>query len=164
MSNKDSKFIEVENPSLLSKYRLVLTLAHQYLEQMERPIQRALFGNVGTLLAYRVGAVDAAALAVELEPHISATYLQNLGPFEAVIKLTRGGNPQQPMPFTGFPPPQPAPNERNKDNIIKTSRERYGRKRTLVEDRIARWQRMARPSKRTDDAKGQGSGVKPKFF
>lgn len=123
-----------------------------------------MFGNIGTLIAYRVGALDAEVLATELEPTISATYLQNLGPYQGVIKLTRGGNPQQPFPFTAFGPPTPAPDERNKENIIKTSRERYGRKRTVIEDRLARWQHMPPPSKQATPERPSTASTKPKFF
>lgn len=64
-------FISLSFANILSeasKYRLGLFIAHQYIEQMPEKIQSAIFGNVGTLIAFRVGATDAGFLAKEFYP------------------------------------------------------------------------------------------------
>ncbi len=78
---------EVQNFATLSlagmlqevrKYRLGLVMAHQYLEQLDEPLQRAILGNVGTLIAFRVGARDAKILADEFFPEFSIEDLVSL--------------------------------------------------------------------------------------
>src|ERR1700730_7695773 len=64
--------------SELRKYRLDLILAHQYLAQLDPKMRDAVFGNVGTLISFRVGAVDAELLAQEFYPEFSAADLTNL--------------------------------------------------------------------------------------
>jgi hypothetical protein len=63
------------------KFRLNLILAHQYLEEVDEPVRAAIFGNVGTLIAFRVGARDAEYLAREFFSVCSAEDFQNLPPF-----------------------------------------------------------------------------------
>lgn len=58
--------------SELRKYRLNLVLAHQYLSQLEPEVRDAVFGNAGTFIAFRVGALDAPTVARELAPKFKA--------------------------------------------------------------------------------------------
>jgi len=69
------------------KYRLNLTVANQYLAQLKEPILKAVFGNVGTLISFRVGKDDADILAKYFEPVFNAYDLMNLDNFNAYIKL-----------------------------------------------------------------------------
>ena len=61
------------------KYKLNLTIAHQYIEQMEEEVRAAVFGNVGTMITFRVGAYDADVLEKEFAPKFLAEDLVNLG-------------------------------------------------------------------------------------
>mgnify|MGYP001377428786 CR=1 FL=1 len=69
------------------KYRLDLTVANQYLAQLKEPILKAVFGNVGTLISFRVGKDDADILAKYFDPVFNAYDLMNLDNFNAYIKL-----------------------------------------------------------------------------
>jgi len=108
------------------KYRLSLTLANQYIEQLDEDITRAIFGNVGTLMSFVVGARDAYVLTREYAEIYTENDLVSLGKYEAVLKLSIDGMTSTPFPVTTLP--LPALKNDNKDKIIKLSKEKYGRK------------------------------------
>lgn len=85
--------------SELRKYRLNLVLAHQYLSQLEPEVRDAVFGNAGTLIAFRVGALDAATVARELSPVFQADDLLSLPNFAVYLRLMIDGEPSR--PFSG---------------------------------------------------------------
>ena len=120
------------------KYRLNITLGHQYITQMEEEIRDAVFGNVGTLAVFRVGAEDAEFLEKEFTPEFTAEDLVNLPKYNIYLKLMIDGISGHPFSATTLPPPLPLENS-NKEKIINASRERYGVKREIVEDKILRW-------------------------
>lgn len=108
------------------KYRLSLTLANQYIEQLDEEIQRAIFGNVGTLASFVVGARDAYVLSKEYGEIYSENDLVSLGKYEVVMKLSIDGMTSAPFPATTLP--LPALKNDNREKIIKLSKEKYGRK------------------------------------
>jgi hypothetical protein len=108
------------------KYRLSLTLANQYIEQLDEEVTRAIFGNVGTLMSFVVGARDAYVLTREYAEIYTENDLVSLGKYEAVLKLSIDGMTSAPFPVTTLP--LPAMKNDNKENIIKLSKEKYGRK------------------------------------
>ncbi|MFZ6034651.1 MAG: type IV secretory system conjugative DNA transfer family protein [Patescibacteria group bacterium] len=110
------------------KYRLSLTLANQYIEQLDEEIQRAIFGNVGTLMSFVVGARDAYVLSKEYGEIYTENDLVSLGKYEAVLKLCIDGMTSSPFPAKTLPPP--AMKNENRDKIIRLSKEKYGRKTT----------------------------------
>jgi hypothetical protein len=73
------------------KFRLNLILAHQYLEEVEEEVRAAIFGNVGTLIAFRVGACDAEYLAQEFYPAFTQEDFLNLPPYAIYLKLMVDG-------------------------------------------------------------------------
>ena len=79
------------------KFRLSLVLAHQYLGQLPDDILRAVIGNVGTLLTFRVGASDAETLEQEYSPVFSKADLLNLDNFIAYLRLLVDGVPRSPF-------------------------------------------------------------------
>jgi hypothetical protein len=79
------------------KYRLNLILAMQYLEQLDARLLGSVFGNVGNLIAFRVGARDAAVVAREFEPHFSADDLVSLPHYHAYVRMTVDGAPAKPF-------------------------------------------------------------------
>ncbi len=83
--------------SELRKYRLNLILAHQYLAQLEIPIKDAVLGNVGTIIAFRIGATDAELLAPEFAPEITATDLTNLPNYHIYLKMMIDGAVSKPF-------------------------------------------------------------------
>jgi CxxC-x17-CxxC domain-containing protein len=128
------------------KYRLCLILANQYLGQLEEmtptgrstKIRDAIFGNVGTIICFRVGAEDAEFLEKEFSPEFTANDLINLGKYNICIKLMIDGIVSRPFSAETLPP-FPTPKESNREKIIRVSRERYGTKREVVDDKISRW-------------------------
>lgn len=119
------------------KYRLNLIIAHQYINQMEEEVRDAVFGNVGTLVSFRVGAFDAEFLEKEFMPEFTESDLVNLDKYNAYIKLMIDGVTSSPFSIQTIPPI--GETLRSRDKVINVSRERYGRRREIVEDRIARW-------------------------
>lgn len=120
------------------KYRLNLTLAHQYIAQMEESVRDAALGNVGTLVSFRVGAYDAEYLEKEFAPEFFAQDLVNLGFADIYLKLMIDGMASRPFSAHTLPPLSPIA-EVSREKIIKVSRERYATDRKLVEERIAKW-------------------------
>jgi len=120
------------------KYRLSLILGHQYIAQMEEKVRDAVFGNVGTMVCFRVGAEDAEFLEKEFAPEFLASDLVNLGKYNIYLKLMIDGIAGRPFSAQTLPP-FPLPEKSNKEKIIKVSRERYGTPRKKVEEKISRW-------------------------
>jgi hypothetical protein len=69
------------------KYRLCLNLSHQYIDQLSLPVRQAVFGNVGTLIAFRIGYPDAEVMEKEFGKEIPAIAIADLDRYEAVVKL-----------------------------------------------------------------------------
>ena len=120
------------------KYRLSLTLAHQYITQMEETVRDAVFGNIGTLVCFRTGAADAEFLEKEFLPEFSLNDLVNLPKFYIYLRLMIDGISSRPFLAITLPPVEKPPKS-YKETIIKVSRERYGTPRTKIEEKIARW-------------------------
>ena len=73
------------------KYRSCLILSHQYIDQLPLPIRQAVFGNVGTLVSFRVGYTDAEVLEKEFGNTFPATAIADLNRYEAIVKLLEDG-------------------------------------------------------------------------
>ena len=128
------------------KYRLALVLANQYIAQMEEmtptgrstKVRDAVFGNVGTLICFRVGAEDAEFLERELIPDFLAEDLVNLGKYNIYLKLMIDGISGRPFSAETLAPTPPS-EKSNKEKIIKICRQRYSTPRKEVEEKISRW-------------------------
>ena len=128
------------------KYRLNLILANQYLGQLEEitplgksnEIRDAIFGNVGTIICFRVGAEDAQFLEREFSPEFTAQDLINLTKYNIYLRLMVNGVAARPFSAITLVPLE-KPEGANKENIIKVSRERYGTPRKLIEEKLGRW-------------------------
>jgi len=120
------------------KYRLSLILGHQYIAQMEEPVRDAVFGNMGTIISFRVGAEDAEYLEKEFAPEFMAADLVNLPKYNIYLKLMIDGVAGSPfsaetlLPFV-------KPDKSSREKIIKVSRERYGTPRSEIEEKISKW-------------------------
>lgn len=127
------------------KYRLNLIIAHQYIGQLEvggsTRVRDAVFGNVGTIVSFRIGAQDAEFLAREFEPIFNENDLVNLSKYNTYLKLMIDGVASAAFSATTLPPIWKKYG--NREKIIRVSRERYASKREIVEDKIARWTGMA---------------------
>lgn len=130
-------FITLSFADILSearKYGLNLVLAHQYINQLHEKIRDAIFGNVGTIITFRVGADDAEFLAKEFKPTFCESDFIHLPNYHIYLKLMVNGVTS--LPFSATTLPFPANPESNKKEIIEHSRIRYCRKRKNVEDEI----------------------------
>lgn len=121
------------------KYRLNLILAHQYISQLDEKVQGAVFGNVGTIVAFRVGSLDTEILEKEFEPTFMATDLVNLAKYNIYLKLMVDGVATNPFSATTLPPASIQETEENMEKIIRNTRERYGSAKAEVEEKISRW-------------------------
>ena len=118
------------------KYKLALTLANQYIEQMEESVRDAVFGNVGTLITFRVGPFDAETLKTVFEPTFTAEDLVGLGIGEIYLTLMIDGVGSAPFSAQTIPPIE-APNISYREDVITHSRQAYGRTRSEVEQVIS---------------------------
>ena len=143
------------------KYRLSLILAHQYINQLifdgNATVRDAIFGNVGTIVSFRVGAEDAEHLEKEFDPVFVMNDIVNLSKYHIYLKLMIDGIAGDAFSATTLPPVDLAETLGNEENAIKVSRERYGRSRKEIEEKIARWSGMFEFSEFEKEAQGNSN-------
>lgn len=122
------------------KYRLNLILAHQYVGQLtsgvSTQIRDSIFGNVGTIVIFRVGAKDAEFLEKEFTPEFSVEDMVSLPNYNIYIKMVVDGVAYRPFSATILPPFKTYFSAVTAEKIIENSRKKYGRPRYLVEEEI----------------------------
>jgi hypothetical protein len=116
------------------KYKLSLFLTHQFMEQLSEDIQKAILGNVGTLISFRVGTKDAKLLAEEFYPKFAEHDLINLPRYHIYLKLLIDGTTSR--PFSAITLPTKAQRQYHADEIIRHSRNKYAKEKSYVEDEI----------------------------
>ncbi len=126
------------------KYKLGLTIAHQYIEQMSDEVRAAVFGNVGTMITFRIGATDADVLEKEFSPVFEATDMVSLGFAQIYLKLMIGGVGSHPFSATTLPP-IPAPEVSSKEAAIASSRAQFAKPQAEVEAAIKEWYKPVEP-------------------
>jgi hypothetical protein len=131
------------------KYNLALTVAHQYIEQMEDEVKAAVFGNVGTMVTFRVGATDAEAFEKEFAPYFTMDDIVNLGVFQVYMRLMIDGVGSKPFSAITLPPMSQPPVS-NAQAVIAHSRAAYGKPVFEVTEEV------------TDFYKPKGLAVPPK--
>jgi len=120
------------------KYKLNLIIAHQYIEQMSEEVRDAVFGNVGTMVTFRVGAFDAEVFEKEFAPEFTAEDLVNLGKYQVYLKLMVDGITSSPFSARTLPPIEGA-HTSNREAVVAHSRDVYARPRIEVETAIKEW-------------------------
>lgn len=142
-------FVTDSFASILSearKYRLNLTIAHQYIAQLSTKdsdtVRDAVFGNVGTMVIFRVGAVDADYLEKEMEPEFVIQDMVNLPNYKIYLKLMVDGVTSRPFSASTLPPYKIPVDSNVQNEIIDTSRKLYARPREDVEREIYEWSGM----------------------
>ena len=120
------------------KYKLALTIAHQYIEQMPEEVRNAVFGNVGTTVSFRVGPFDAEVLEKIFAPKIMALDIVNMSAYQIYLTLMIDGIGSPPFSARTLPPIAP-PDVSNKQEAIDFSRSHYARPRDVVEAEILEW-------------------------
>jgi hypothetical protein len=127
------------------KYKLGLTVAHQFIAQLDPVIKDAVFGNVGSLATFRVGPEDAQFLEQQFGPTFAANDLMNIPNFNAYMRVLANGVPT--VPFSVATPKPIEPNEAWAAHLKETSIARHGRPRTEIEEEIhLRYQKPVLPT------------------
>ena len=125
------------------KYRLNLIIAHQYIGQLvtdsSTAVRDAVFGNVGTMVSFRVGATDAEALELEFTPEFLQNDLINLPNYNIYIKLMIDGVTSRPFSAKTLAPPAIDRANPKRNEIIQISRGKYARNRVEAEQEIIKW-------------------------
>ena len=120
------------------KYHLSLVMAHQYIKQMEEKVMDAVFGNVGTIVSFRVGAEDAEYLEKWFQPDFMMNDIVNLGKRSMYLKLMISG-----VSSKGFSASTlerfPKLENSNRQAVIAASREAYSTPKSVVEKEVAEW-------------------------
>ncbi len=104
------EFQNVTTPSIASilsearKYRLSLTVAHQYITQLSEDIKGAVFGNVGSMAVFRVGPDDAKYLETQFAPIFTASDIMKIENYHAYVKMLVNGEPKKPFDIVALPP------------------------------------------------------------
>ncbi len=142
------------------KYNLNLTIAHQYVEQMSEEVQAAVFGNVGTMVSFRVGAMDSELLEKEFTPQFTAEDMVNLGFAQIYLKLMIDGVSSNPFSATTLPP-IPKPAIVFKEDIIKASQDQFSMGRAEVEGNIQKWHEPERAPERAPSSASATAGSSP---
>ena len=128
------------------KYRLNLFIAHQYVGQLvtdvSTKVRDAVFGNVGTMISFRVGATDAEFLENEFTPEFLMADLTNLPNYHIYLKLMVDGVTSRPFSAATLPPLKYESESGIRERIIDASRATYSRSREQVERQITEWSSM----------------------
>ncbi|MEK7146279.1 MAG: type IV secretory system conjugative DNA transfer family protein, partial [Patescibacteria group bacterium] len=130
------------------KYRLSLNMAHQYLAQLEGDggkkgskavnLKDAIFGNVGSMMAYKIGAQDAEYMAKEMAPVFSDQDLINIDKYKAVMKLSIDTQPSKPFSIIPLNPYLEKGDKEAAEAYKQLSRLKYGRDKEFIEREIFR--------------------------
>lgn len=136
------------------KYRLSLTMAHQYVGQLligerDTSLRDAVFGNVGSLVSFQVGSDDAEVLSQQFEEMVTPKDILSLPKYHAYMRLMIDGVPSKPFSVATLPPPEGDQDEKRIDVLRSLSRERYAQQRHVVEEKILRWAAGAAEAKVT---------------
>jgi hypothetical protein len=134
------------------KYRLSLTMANQYVAQLligdkSTKLQDAVFGNVGTIVSFQIGADDAEPMSKQFEEMVVEKDILSLPRYHAYMRLMIDGIPSKPFSVSTLPPPASSQDQKRIEIIRRLSRERYSEKRAIVEDKIKRWAESAKEGK-----------------
>lgn len=122
------------------KYRLALILAHQYIEQLDETVRDAIFGNVGTIITFRIGSPDALYMEKEFSPVFIPEDLASLPKFGIYLKLMVDGVSTEPFSAMTLPPIAQRTNSAEK--VIAVSRERYSTTRSDIQEKVLKWSGM----------------------
>ncbi len=120
------------------KYHLSLNITHQYIEQMAEEVRAAVFGNVGTMISFRVGSFDAEILEKEFAPVFTAEDIVNLGFVQVYLKLMIDGVASQPFSATTLPPIASL-DKTWRAEVMENSRRVYASPKASVEEAIKEW-------------------------
>ena len=116
------------------KYKLSLTVAHQFIAQLDEKIKNSVFGNVGSMAVFRVSSDDAEFFEKQFTPVFSAKDLMNIETHNSYVKMLANGSPVKPFSMETNLPPRG--NKILLDKIKELSYIKYGKDRNIVEEEI----------------------------
>lgn len=119
------------------KYNLCLVVANQFISQLNDQIKGAVFGNVGSMMGFRVGPEDAEFLIKQFEPSFETNDLINFPNGTGALKLLIDGLPSTPFTYTGIWPPVGRSSEKVFSAIVELSRNKHGRPKAQVDAEVA---------------------------
>jgi len=125
------------------KYRLSLTIAHQYISQLEENIKNAVFGNVGSMAIYRISTEDANFVEQKFKPTFTASDIMKLDNFNSYVSMLVNGTPTKPFSMTSHWSLTPKGNKEIVEKIKELSYLKYGRPREEIEEEIMAKYRQA---------------------
>ncbi len=120
------------------KYNLALTVAHQYIDQMTEEVKSAVFGNVGTMITFRIGAHDAEVFEKEFAPVFTADDIVNLSAYQIYLRLMIDNVGSKPFSAKALPPIEKGDITYAND-IIQYTRDHYSKTKEAVEEEIREW-------------------------
>jgi energy-coupling factor transporter ATP-binding protein EcfA2 len=132
----NESFAEILSES--RKYKLSLTVANQYIDQMTEEVRNAVIGNVGTFISFRVGSTDAIIMEREFAPSFTQEDMVNLGFAQIYLKLMIDGMSSRPFSATTLPPIS-KPEKSYIADILGYSRKHYGKTREQIDTDIRKW-------------------------
>ena len=132
------------------KYKLGLTVAHQFIAQLDEDIKDAVFGNVGSMAVFRTGPEDAQFLEPQFAPVFDSSDLMNVSNHNAYLRVLANGTPTRPFSISTVAPVET--DHARVQRMIEMSYQKYGRAREEVETEIA--QRYQKPEPQKDDPFG----------
>jgi len=116
------------------KYHLAMIFGHQFIGQLDEDTKKAIFGNVGSIMAFRVGPEDAKYLVTQFEPTFDENDLVNFNNYNAALRLLINGETSKPFNIVTFPPSK---GDTETARLIKElSRIKYGKNKNVVENEI----------------------------
>jgi energy-coupling factor transporter ATP-binding protein EcfA2 len=118
------------------KYKLALTVAHQYVEQMTDEVRSAVFGNVGTMITFRIGATDAEVFEKEFAPYFIMDDFVNLSAYQIYLRLMIDGQGSRPFSAATLARIE-QPTQSFVQAVIAHSRATYAKKKFEAEEEIA---------------------------
>ncbi|MCA9359590.1 ATP-binding protein [Candidatus Nomurabacteria bacterium] len=144
------EFQNVSTPAIASilsearKYKLGLSVAHQFIAQLDPVIKDAVFGNVGSLAAFRTGPEDSQFLEQQFSPTFTANDLMNIPNYNACLRVLADGTPTPPFSIETLPPTET--DHSRVSALIEQSYQKYGKPREEIEEEIrVRYQKPAPP-------------------
>ncbi|HRU50346.1 MAG TPA: type IV secretion system DNA-binding domain-containing protein [Candidatus Absconditabacterales bacterium] len=148
------------------KYRLSLIVANQFTAQLEEEVRDAIFGNVGTIMAFTLGKDDAEIISGQFKEIVSTNDLISLPMFTAYLKLMANGIASDPFSMRTNPLPSPEGSLELIDKIRKQSRQRYAMERGELESLMDAWSNktFSKQEKIQEKARLEGLGVSEKEY
>ena len=116
-----------------------MNIAHQYRYQLPEGIKHAVFGNVGTIIAFRIGNYDAKELEGEMKPVFTSEDLEHLENYQILLRLMIEGKMSRAFSAITSPLISKDGQEADAETILRISRERFGVPRDVIEEKIKNW-------------------------